>query len=149
MTKAEYLAYLQTRQWEMIAEAAKQAANYECALCMSDAHLNVHHRTYDRVGAELPTDLVVLCGACHKRHHRVLQFSASLLPQGRSKPPHRRVLCAIARVVIEEDPSIDDAEWKETIKRRLVTQGWQYPDPEDLGIAITAVERAINKQWAR
>jgi len=30
----------------------------------------VHHRTYERLGRELAGDLVVLCSACHRRHHR-------------------------------------------------------------------------------
>jgi hypothetical protein len=29
--------------------------------------LHMHHRTYERLGAELPSDLQVLCRPCHER----------------------------------------------------------------------------------
>jgi hypothetical protein len=32
--------------------------------------LQVHHRTYERRGAELADDLVVVCRQCHEIHHR-------------------------------------------------------------------------------
>ncbi len=38
--------------------------------------LEVHHRTYERVGRELETDLVALCWSCHDEvtdRHRTLQ----------------------------------------------------------------------------
>jgi len=31
--------------------------------------LDVHHKTYERIGAEKPGDLVVLCRACHGQEH--------------------------------------------------------------------------------
>lgn len=76
MTKAEYHAYLQSPEWKWRAEEAKLAANNQCALCTSSTNLNVHHRTYDRVGYERLSDLIVLCRVCHRRHHRVLQPAA-------------------------------------------------------------------------
>ncbi len=41
---------------------------YTCARCgriKSAANLQVHHLTYERLGNELPSDLQVLCHACH------------------------------------------------------------------------------------
>jgi len=32
-------------------------------------NLEVHHRTYERVGAERPADVIALCKACHEKHH--------------------------------------------------------------------------------
>ena len=31
--------------------------------------ISVHHNDYSRLGAEMPTDLVVLCRECHAKHH--------------------------------------------------------------------------------
>lgn len=61
--------------------------------------------------------------------------------------PDHRVLCAIARAVLEQEPAIDDAEWKERTKCRLLSQGWAYPTPSELGAALSAVEHALAKQW--
>lgn len=50
---------------------ALERAEKRCQVCNTDERtLHVHHRTYERVGAELPTDLIVLCDACHGVFHR-------------------------------------------------------------------------------
>lgn len=64
-----YREYLATPEW---AEKRKQAlarAGHRCQLCNGRERLEVHHRTYDRRGAERPDDLVTLCRSCHARHH--------------------------------------------------------------------------------
>jgi hypothetical protein len=54
-------------------------------------------------------------------------------------------LCAIARAVIATDPSIDDAEWSEQIKRRIASLRLPYPWPHDITATMRATERAIAK----
>jgi hypothetical protein len=68
-TILSYTDYLQTDAWKERARAAKDRAGWRCAVCPSGVNLEAHHRTYERVGCELPEDLVVLCGWCHRRHH--------------------------------------------------------------------------------
>ena len=36
---------------------------------MSEHKLHVHHLTYDRVGQEADSDLLVLCFQCHQKAH--------------------------------------------------------------------------------
>ena len=55
-------------------------------------------------------------------------------------------LCAIARRVLEPEPSLDDAEWKERIKCRIAREGRAYPTPVELDSALSAVEAARAKQ---
>jgi hypothetical protein len=64
-----YAEYLQTRHWQEVREAALKAADYRCQVCYSPDRLNVHHRTYERRGRELPSDVTVLCADCHGRFH--------------------------------------------------------------------------------
>jgi hypothetical protein len=59
-----------------------------------------------------------------------------------STPLPFRQLCAIARSVIEADPAIDDFEWRERIKQRLVDFGFTYPQPHEMSAAMSAVEHA-------
>jgi 5-methylcytosine-specific restriction endonuclease McrA len=40
-----------------------------CAVCVSTKDLEVHHRTYERVGNEPVSDLVCLCRKCHEKFH--------------------------------------------------------------------------------
>lgn len=65
-----YPEYLRTPEWERTRDAALWSAGYSCALDVTHTQeLDVHHRTYDRRGEELPTDLIVLCRACHRTYH--------------------------------------------------------------------------------
>lgn len=67
--QAEYAAYLRTPHWQAMRAAALKYAEHRCQLCYSTEAVEVHHRTYDRVGHERLADLTVLCARCHERHH--------------------------------------------------------------------------------
>jgi len=65
-----YDEYLRTPEWKQTRAAALVRADQQCAMDPSHAGpLDVHHRSYERRGAELPSDLIVLCHACHQLHH--------------------------------------------------------------------------------
>lgn len=67
-----YPAYLRTPEWRQVRAAALLRAGHACALDATHTErLEVHHRTYERRGAELPADVTVLCHACHQVHHEV------------------------------------------------------------------------------
>jgi 5-methylcytosine-specific restriction endonuclease McrA len=60
--------------WEKVRDRTLRERDWTCERC-GDRHLlnmHVHHLTYDRVGgAELASDLMVLCKGCHyEEHHR-------------------------------------------------------------------------------
>ena len=42
-------------------------------------NLEVHHRTYERLGEELASDLTVLCNRCHHVHHQHSGASTQLI----------------------------------------------------------------------
>ena len=64
-----YEDYLKTPHWYQTREDALRTARRRCQLCNSTRYLEVHHRTYERRGHELPEDLIVLCKNCHAKHH--------------------------------------------------------------------------------
>jgi hypothetical protein len=64
-----YADYLKTPHWQDVREAALKAADYRCQVCYSPDKIQVHHRTYDRRGRELPSDVTVLCDTCHGLYH--------------------------------------------------------------------------------
>lgn len=66
---AEYFAYLQTDHWKEMRRLALEHAEHRCQLCNSPDNLEVHHRTYERMGRERLGDLTVLCTDCHGWHH--------------------------------------------------------------------------------
>jgi len=70
--QVDYHEYIQSEAWKQKANDAKDAAGYRCQLCNTSGYvseLHAHHRTYERLGAELPTDLIALCDECHKLFH--------------------------------------------------------------------------------
>jgi hypothetical protein len=62
--------YLRSEHWRETRAAALERAEHRCQVCNSAKQLDVHHRTYERLGEERPADLTVLCRTCHDRHHR-------------------------------------------------------------------------------
>ena len=71
--KTPYHEYLQSEHWQSIRKAALKAADNRCQLCYSDLRLEVHHRTYERRGCELLSDLTVLCHRCHAQFHGIYE----------------------------------------------------------------------------
>lgn len=68
--RLSYPAYLQSPGWKLTRLAALYRADYRCQICSGTDRLEVHHRTYDRLGDEAATDLIVLDDACHRMFHQ-------------------------------------------------------------------------------
>ncbi len=65
----DYYHYINSPEWRAKAEEAKARSNNRCQICnksRSDVQLDAHHRTYERLGNELPEDITVLCRNCHQ-----------------------------------------------------------------------------------
>ena len=64
-----YYSYIQSPEWKAKADAAKKRAGNRCQVCnrhKSQVVLDAHHRTYERLGNERPSDITVLCRGCHE-----------------------------------------------------------------------------------
>ena len=69
-----YYEYLASDWWRSRRANAIRAAGYRCQHegCKAmDLHLHVHHVGYERLGNELDSDLMVLCGLHHRLYHRI------------------------------------------------------------------------------
>ena len=87
MTRDQYHAYLQSEQWQRVAEARKRIDGYRCQMCGSRGTqlnpLQVHHMRYYGVighefeGENLYVNLVTLCDSCHKAVHRMMNRTTS------------------------------------------------------------------------
>lgn len=64
-----YEEYLQSPHWRKTRDRALSRAGWKCNRCPTQRALQVHHKTYERLGCELPEDLEVLCATCHEGHH--------------------------------------------------------------------------------
>lgn len=70
-TAESYRLYLRSEHWAVVRQETLRAADFRCARCGRGRSvvLDVHHRTYERIGAEQPGDLEVLCRPCHGAEH--------------------------------------------------------------------------------
>lgn len=93
----DYKEYLRSGHWKKTRRAALARAGYRCQICNAgNVQLEVHHRTYDRLGREFDADLTVLCDGCHGKFHDELP-----------DPPVERWQGNAPRQVEDED----DGEW--------------------------------------
>lgn len=65
----DYYKYLRTQAWEETRQKVFRRDGFKCVLCGEAKDLNVHHITYENLGAEKVSDLVTLCQACHESVH--------------------------------------------------------------------------------
>jgi hypothetical protein len=64
-----YRDYLRSEHWASLKEAyRKSTLPQECIGCRS-LRYQLHHRSYARIGREQLTDLLPLCGECHRKVH--------------------------------------------------------------------------------
>ena len=61
----EYVNYLNSPVWRERRISAIERSGNKCSVCGEEDYLEVHHKTYERLGFENPNDLVVLCKAHH------------------------------------------------------------------------------------
>jgi len=66
-----YHNYINSKPWKLLSTKMKEKAGWKCQVCNEDKNLNVHHRTYKRLGCENENDLIVLCAKCHSLFHGV------------------------------------------------------------------------------
>lgn len=81
---------------------ALRSADFRCRICnvpSSEVPIQAHHRTYERLGAELPEDLTALCVLCHREVTNFLAARRYALQQ----PP------TIVDIVIHERAPLWDA----------------------------------------
>lgn len=67
--KQSYASYLRSDHWRQMRAKALSYYGDSCCLCDAKQRLEVHHRSYARLGRERMADLTVLCRSCHAKFH--------------------------------------------------------------------------------
>ena len=65
----DYDDYLGSAAWHRVKAHYRKLVIESCELCGGEDSLDLHHRTYERVGEEIPSDLAWLCRKCHTMVH--------------------------------------------------------------------------------
>ncbi len=68
LSRSEYAKYIVSPEW-MRRAAALKLKRGACEDCGESEGLQVHHLTYQRLGYERDSDLLVLCDDCHAARH--------------------------------------------------------------------------------
>jgi 5-methylcytosine-specific restriction endonuclease McrA len=70
MTKATYQRYLESPHWRSFRARVLCNRPRRCEQCgVVGEPLELHHHTYERLGAELESDVRLLCRICHGSKH--------------------------------------------------------------------------------
>ncbi len=71
--KITYRQYLESDHWKQLRSRfwASKLHKRRCVVCGACAPLEVHHRSYRRIGQERLNDLMLLCRNCHKATHEL------------------------------------------------------------------------------
>jgi 5-methylcytosine-specific restriction endonuclease McrA len=64
--RAAYERHIKSTQWRNSRRAIIKLRGNKCERCPSTFELDLHHKTYERLGREQLSDLELLCKACHK-----------------------------------------------------------------------------------
>lgn len=80
-----YRAHLASAAWKRFCREVRQRDEERCVTCNSgnEQRLEVHHRTYERLGHELLSDCSTLCRPCHRlitSRIRGLRYAQKVLP---------------------------------------------------------------------
>ncbi len=69
--KMTYQEYLGSDHWKDVRKRfwASRLHDGKCNICKQNGKLEVHHKTYKRIGQEYLGDLILLCRECHQDTH--------------------------------------------------------------------------------
>lgn len=95
LARTNYDAYLASDYWQIIRAEVLDRVHFCCDGCGLDVnelrqvrgdHLEVHHKTYQRLGAEWRNlaDLEALCGRCHSFEHGHSSHNGGFVGFGRA-----------------------------------------------------------------
>ena len=77
MSADDKSAYLRSTAWRDLKQQRLAIAGGRCeqSECSNSTNLDLHHVTYQRLGAEDISDLRVVCRKCHSNIHKLLGYS--------------------------------------------------------------------------
>lgn len=71
----EYKAALQSKRWKLLRRIHISENDGKCAQCnsapLANETLELHHLTYERIGKEKFSDVILLCRCCHERADKI------------------------------------------------------------------------------
>lgn len=113
----DYQEYLDSLDWKRRRAGALMRANNACQICNSKEDLQVHHRTYARLGHEDELDLTVLCDKCHRLFHENGRMPTLPEPKIERTPEERLALMVESARIHREAVARNEAAKVELVAR--------------------------------
>ena len=66
---SNYQAYINSEHWQTKRKTVEQ----KCFVCGDTIRLDIHHKSYKRLGNEKKKDLIALCRTCHTAVHEFIK----------------------------------------------------------------------------
>ena len=87
-----YSDYLQSPEWAALRAKIYDIAKGSCERCgISHGKMCTHHKTYEHVGAELPSELILVCEPCHvDLHYKTIIPYAERIYDETYQPPTKK-----------------------------------------------------------
>lgn len=73
--RADYMAYINSAKWEAKKQKYRASKLPQTCLVCNSQRVDLHHRTYKRLGAEWLNDLIPLCRTHHDECHAFIAIS--------------------------------------------------------------------------
>lgn len=108
----DFYQYIKTQAWEEMRQKVFRRDGFKCVICGEAKNLNVHHITYENLGAEKASDLVTLCQFCHEDIH--------------NGKPSERMDSFVRRAIVSKSLSL--WEYAETPRRERLRNIWKELD---------------------
>lgn len=70
--RVDHATYMKSPEWAALRRRYYSKYPAKCFCCSTTKNLNLHHKTYNRLGNERLSDLVPLCEPCHKAVHELV-----------------------------------------------------------------------------
>lgn len=70
-----YRDYIQSQRWMQRKRKYFETHEKKCKACKTSRRIELHHKTYNRLGQERDADLVPLCQLCHSKVHDLFRSS--------------------------------------------------------------------------
>jgi len=112
MPSEEYVAYINSEAWRGKRQAYFGSKLPQGCRSCGDINVQIHHRTYTRLGRERLNDLEPLCDACHRSGHDLIRR----LQSGGKKMRRFRIGRRLLRIKVGRFSG-------------LLPKGWQPPAP--------------------
>lgn len=106
----KYKKYLLSDEWAQLKIDLFNQRSKKCEKCGSKKQICVHHKNYNNIFKEEPSDLIILCKKCHEKEHGILRYNKKQKPI--------KVLSLAQKVQLKKNNKVKFKEYRSLLRSR-------------------------------